>query len=409
MILILTLILLIYIAGFYFSPFPYWKTYSILWYTVLFDKNDIIDGAARRKQARFLSKYALLCPVWTLLWYLDDFFYPEYKTISVRPVFIMGQPRSGTTFLHRTLAADENNFVALRHIEWRFPYICFQKLLSRASWAKKIMQRDYWPDSSAGRVASKMHPNKLSDWEEDGIFFEECFLHHFFIFLRFPYPDLLKYLDNFPALPEKVQNKMLETHRKVIQKIMFIRGDNNKYYLSKEVTSHNKFQKILKLYPGAKFIFSVRHSADFMNSLLSLVRFSTSSKIGVDPINIPMWKKVFVERMKRDSNLLCELCEDKVENDNQVRIMFNRFTRDIVSSTEHIYSTLGFELFQSYRAHLNMINERQQERDRGYDYEKNAYQGFEAFDAFVNRIDSEFSRTLRVNSKKKMNSREGAG
>lgn len=408
MIMILTLGVLVYIASLYFSPFPYWKTHLILWHAVLFDKNKIIDRTARLKQACFLIKYLIWCPVWTLLWYIDEIFYADYKKMAVRPIFIMGQPRSGTTFLHRTLAADDNNFVAIRHIEWRFPYICFQKLLSRSNWAKKLLEKNYWPDTSAGRVASKMHPNKLSDWEEDGIFFEECFLHHFFTFLRFPYPHLLKYLDEFPLLPETVQNNMLKTHRKTIQKIMFLRGDNNKYYLSKEVTSHNKIHKLLMLYPDAKFIFSVRHSVDFMSSLLSLVRFSTSSKIGIDPANIPKWKSVFVERMKKDCRMLCDLCENKIESRNQVRIMFNRLTEDIVSSIEYIYNALDFKLFQSYYDHLHLINKHQQVRDRGYDYEKNAYQGFDEFDAFVNTVNIEFSKLLDVRDKKKSNSSGGA-
>lgn len=394
MIIILSLIVLIYIAGFYFSPFPYWRTYFILWYTLLFYKNKQIGRRSRIKQANFLIKYALLCPVWTFLWHLDEIFYSGYKKQTIRPVFIMGQPRSGTTFLHRTLAADKNNFVALRHIEWRFPYICVQKILTRSNWAKKIMQKNYWSDSSAGRIAAKMHPNKLSDWEEDGIFFEECFLHHFFIFFRFPYPHLLRYLDEFPVLPEAVQQKMLETHRKVIQKIMFLRGGDKKYYLSKEVTSHNKFQKLLKIYPDAKFIFSVRHSADFMNSLLPLVRVSTTSKIGIDPLNIPMWESVFVDRMKKDSRMLCDLCDSKIEKSNQARVMFNRFTENIVPSIEYIYSQLDFELFDSYRNHLQLLNKRQKVRDRGYNYEKNTYHGFEEFDEFVKRIDLEFSHSL---------------
>ncbi len=392
---ILSFCVLIYIASFYFSPFPYWKTYIFLWHTLLFDKNKIIGFSARLKQANFLIKYVLLCPVGTFLWYLDEIFYSGYKKLTIRPVFIIGQPRSGTTFLHRTLASDKKNFVAIKHIEWRFPFICVQKIISRSSWAKKIIQRDYWSNSSAGQIASKMHPNKLSNWEEDGIFFEECFLHHFFIFLRFPYIHLLQYLDNFPLLPEAVQMHMLETHRKVIQKILFLSGGGDKkYYLSKEVTSHNKIQKILTLYPDARFIVCVRHSADFMNSLLSLVRFSTMSKTGIDPLDIPMWESVFIERMKKDSCMLYYLSDYKIKKSNQVRIMFNRFTEDIVHSIEYIYEQLDFELCDSYLDHIQLLNKYQKVRDRGYDYIKNTYQGFDDFDEFVNRIESEFNHSL---------------
>ncbi|SDT84447.1 sulfotransferase [Desulfobacula phenolica] len=394
MILILFCCLLIYGIGGYFSPYPYWKTYFILWKTLLFHKEPGIGIKPRIKQAAFLLKYAVFCPLWAFLWLLDDILYSEYKNINIRPVFIMGQPRSGTTFLHRTLASDTKNFLAIRHIEWRFPFIFVQKILSRSSIARKLVQKNYWSNSSAGRIASKMHPNKLSDWEEDGIFYEECFLHHFFVFLRFPYPHLLTYLDDFPALPDSVQDKILQVHNQVIQKIMFLRGDNEKYYLSKEVTSHNKFPSILKRYPDAKFIFSFRSSVDFMNSLISLVRVSTKSKIGVDPMDIASWDRIFQNRMQKDSEFLIELCKEKIENRQQIKIMFNRFTKDLVASIEYVYSKLDFNLPQPYRSHLETLQQGQKNRDRGYDYETKTYKNFDKFDQFVNEIDLEFEENL---------------
>ena len=41
----------------------------------------------------------------------DEIFFRGYRKIEVkRPVFIMGVPRSGTTFLHRLLSKDEDQF-----------------------------------------------------------------------------------------------------------------------------------------------------------------------------------------------------------------------------------------------------------------------------------------------------------
>ncbi|SLM32704.1 Putative P-loop containing nucleoside triphosphate hydrolases [Desulfamplus magnetovallimortis] len=353
-------------------------------------KKPAIPVSARIKQARFLAGYLLCSPLWAFLWYLDEFLYPEYKRKQVKPVFIMGQPRSGTTFLHRTLAEDSNNFVAIRHIEWRYPFITVQKLLNSASWAVILLQKNYWPNSSAGKIASKMHPNKLSDWEEDGIFYEECFLHHFFIFLRFPYPHLLDFLDNFPALPEHIQNKIILTHNRVIQKVLFLRGNEYSLYLSKEVTSHNKFPRMLEYYKNAKFIFSVRHSEDFMNSLFSLVRFSTNAKNGIDPINIPGWKEVFIQRMQRDSLLLRDLCKNRVKKEQQVRIMFNHFNKNIAGSVAYIYDKLGLHISDQYHEYILMTNKSQKKRNRGYEYEQNRYHGFEQFDEFVDEIETEF-------------------
>jgi hypothetical protein len=49
---------------------------------------------------------------------LDNVFFARYKKETVRrPVFIVGNPRSGTTFLHRLMAKDRQNFVTMRFWE----------------------------------------------------------------------------------------------------------------------------------------------------------------------------------------------------------------------------------------------------------------------------------------------------
>lgn len=393
MLFLFILILFVFVGALCCSPFPYWRTYVLLWKTLLFDRNQFVNRTARSTQARFLINYLFFCPIISFFWYVDEIFFPGYRQKEVHPVFIIGQPRSGTTFLHRTLAADENNFVAIRHIEWRYPCISIQKILSWSSWARKLLQKNYWPDTDTGRIAAKMHPNTLSDWEEDGIFFEENFLHHFFIFLRFPYPNLLKPVDEFPSLPERVQKTILATHRKVIQKILYLRG-GDKLFLSKEVTSHNKIPRFLDLYPDAKFIVSVRRSTDFMSSLTSLVRFSTKSKTGVDPLEIPGWENAFVDRMKRHSFLLQTLCENRISRKQQTRVLFDLLTSNLIASINQIYSALDIEQAPAFRDHIAELASKQKIRDRNYSYTMTSYAGFEQFDAFVDEIGKDFSKTI---------------
>ncbi len=152
---------IVYGAAIWFSPFPYWKTYLVLWKSLLWNRTPEITLKARLRQARFLIKYLVLCPLWTLLWTLDNLIYPEHKRIKVSPVFIVGQPRSGTTLLQRILAADKDNFLAIRHLEWRYPFIVLQKLLEKSGAGRRLAQKNYWTNSAAGRAASKMHPQQI--------------------------------------------------------------------------------------------------------------------------------------------------------------------------------------------------------------------------------------------------------
>lgn len=366
------------------SPFPYWPTYLLLWKTLLKSSAPLV---AKRKQALFLVKAAVMAPLWGLFWLLDELIFPQYRKGKIKPVFIIGQPRCGTTLLHRTLATDTDSFFAIRHIEWRYPFITIQKLLTLFGVDKRLGTKNYWSKSDAGQLAAKMHPNTLADWEEDGIFFEENFLHHLFIFLRFPYPEILPALDDFENLPESARTRMMEAHRKVLQKVLFLQGDGEKYYLSKEVTSHNKITSILKLYPDAKFIIAVRSAETFMSSLMALVRMSTQSKTGVDPVTIPGWEAAMIERMRSDSSLLVSLCHNDIPLEKQIRVSATAFMTQIDAVVHEIYRELGLSISDSYGEHIQLLRAKQRGRNRGYDYERIELEGFEQYDDFVQEID----------------------
>jgi len=386
------LIATIYLVGFLFSPFPYWRTFFVILGAVLTKNRAHVGLSSRLRQLLFLLRYPLLAPLWTALWYCDEIFFGDYRKVQVRPVFILGQGRSGTTFLHRTLAADKSTFTAVRHYEWRYPFLILQKIVASSRAVQRILEKNYWSNTEAGRIASKMHPNNLMDWEEDAIYFEECFLHHIFSYLRFPYPDILPYLDEFPGLPTHVRRKLLHCHRKSIQKVMYLAGGDAKYFVSKEVAGHNKLPDLQRLYPEARFVFTLRPSSDFMSSLLPLVRHSSMSKTGVDPDDIPRWEEAFIETIRNHSLLLVDLCGSELDKSRQTFITFEWLTSDVVSAVEYIYRQLGLEIGEDYRKELNAIGSQQKERSRGYQYEKRQLDGFQKFDEFVADVRLEVAR-----------------
>lgn len=383
--LILGLVLAYWIAV-VFGPFPYWRSLGLLWKTVLTPDSKAYTPAGRRRQLLFLTRQMLLAPVWSLLWHLDDVLYPGYRRVQIRPVFIVGQPRSGTTLLHRTLAEDEATFFAVRHIEWRFPFISLQKLLSSPWLPAGLLSMSYWPDTPSGRRAAKMHPNRLSDWEEDGIFFEERMLHHFFLFLRFPDPAVLERVDDFASLPRPVQERFLRIHQRVVQKVAFLRGGSDQLYLSKEVTSHDKIPSLMDRYPQARFIVLLRGSRDFMGSLIELMRNSTLTKTGVDPTWIPGWHQAFAQRMERDSKQLVQLCRHILPADQQIQLSSAHLMAEINATVAYLYRQLGITLRPEFAASIAAIDTLQRRRDAGYSYAKWSGGQFDPFDELVQEV-----------------------
>ena len=64
------------------------------------------------------------------LW-LDERLYPELASVPIdRPVFVLGNPRSGTTFLHRFLL-ETDQLAAFELWEMLFPAVSARKVLGR--------------------------------------------------------------------------------------------------------------------------------------------------------------------------------------------------------------------------------------------------------------------------------------
>jgi hypothetical protein len=71
-----------------------------------------------RKRFLFLVLFYLVWPLGSLMhWFcfaLDDIFFPGYKNHPIeKPLFILGNLRSGSTFLHRLLSRDKETFTSL--------------------------------------------------------------------------------------------------------------------------------------------------------------------------------------------------------------------------------------------------------------------------------------------------------
>ena len=64
---------------------------------------------------------------WFFFW-LDDILFPAYKEhVIEKPLFILGNLRSGTTFLHRLLSRESTTFTSLDHMGYLSNPLCHTK------------------------------------------------------------------------------------------------------------------------------------------------------------------------------------------------------------------------------------------------------------------------------------------
>jgi hypothetical protein len=316
---------------------------------------------------------------------MDELLFPAYKQQKIQPVFIIGLPRSGTTFLHRSLDADQDTFLAVSYFEWAYPYIFFLKLFRFLGLEDRFKNMRYQANTEEGKISYKMHEMGPFTLEEDAFFLKDHFLYGYAVSYQFPYPSLLPYLTDFPSLPEEIQQHMLRTQQKVIKKILYLRG-TDKIYLSKHIDNDVRM-KLIQLYSDARFIGLFRPINDVLSSWIIGFKLGTIDSQSFDPSQVPGWENGHINTIQTNSSRVMEDLEKQIAPEKQLRLSYEQLTKNIVSTVKYIYTWLGLDMSKEYLQYLEQLEIAQKNRKRGYNYEKRQFEGFEKLNDFILKID----------------------
>lgn len=205
---------------------------------------------------------------------LDEILFFGYrKTAFKDPVFIISNPRSGTTYLHNLFCLDEKRFTYFRLYHTFFPSILFYKFIkllikidSHIGWImKKFFNRieEYFFGSWDG-----VHTLRFEQSEEDeGIFTLQMMSPAIGLFCPwFNKMDWIVILDN---LDEKKKKKMMSFYKNTLQRFVYAWGEG-KTLLVKNVLSTGRINMMLESFPNAKIIYPVRSPYNTIPSIISM-------------------------------------------------------------------------------------------------------------------------------------------
>ncbi|HSM30640.1 MAG TPA: sulfotransferase [Woeseiaceae bacterium] len=212
-----------------------------------------------------------------LAFLLDEVFYRGYRDIAIRePLFVLGPPRTGTTHLHRVLAADPQT-TTFQTWECLFGLsVSSRKLLLALARLDRAMGRP------AGRVGSwlgrrllapmdDIHPVALTDPEEDFLCLlplAACFL----LVIPFPRAAWLWDIARFDTrLGEDEKRELLDWYRHCIQKHLYVFGAD-KRFLSKNASFSGMAEALLAAFPDARILYTSRDPRAVVPSQLSSLR-----------------------------------------------------------------------------------------------------------------------------------------
>jgi hypothetical protein len=209
---------------------------------------------------------------------LDNLLFPGFRKQKVEsPLFIIGNFRSGTTFLHRLLAKDEKSFTCLKTWE-----IYMAPSISQRKFFRGIMIVDRRLGGFITRRIRKfeqrvLRPIKLhkvgiyEPEEDEGIFF--YIWNSLFIWFMFP---LMKEMHDYFYFDEKLplhrKNAIMRYYKRCLQRHMYAHG-GKKIFLSKNPAFTPKIDTILKFFPDAKIVYMARNPLGMFPSQMSWFSF----------------------------------------------------------------------------------------------------------------------------------------
>jgi len=210
--------------------------------------------------------------------FLDDILFPGYKTQPIeKPLFILGNLRSGSTFLHRLLSRDSETFTSLTIWDiYLTPSVTQKKITQFFSHLDKKLGGHLhrllyeFDRRTLGRF--KIHRISFFQPEED-----ENILFHiwdsFWISFLFPFTDKMPDYPHFDeALALEHKRRIMAFYKSMLQRHMYATG--KKYFVAKNPAFSPKIKTLLEVFPDARIIYLARNPLDMLPSTVSWINYA---------------------------------------------------------------------------------------------------------------------------------------
>lgn len=208
---------------------------------------------------------------------LDELLFPRYRATRVKDaILITGIPRSGTTYLHRILAAHGSRYTTFRTWEALLAPSITQR---RMIWlGDRIDRRLGGPVRRLleaatlwlGRDLETVHRVRLDAAEEDYLALlpaAGCFI----MLLAFPAAPGLQGLSQFPtAIAPQRRQRLLRFHYRNLQRHLYAHGETH-ILLSKNAAFGSWTADLAQWLPSARFLICIREPHQALASQLKAI------------------------------------------------------------------------------------------------------------------------------------------
>jgi len=303
----------------------------------------------------------------------DKIYHAEYEQQPVTaPVLITGNPRSGTTYLHRLLA-DDTQFSSTKLYQTIFPAVTcyrlfeaaeklsnrFDKLLVR--WRDKVDKKGFggWQG---------IHKTQLNGYEEDETFFIWTMLTPV-ISLMFPWPEKLSSAAWVDDLPPETRRELMATYLDCVKRHLYATG-KDKTLLIKNTTLTGRLGTMMEAMPDLRTIHLVRHPYQAIPSLLSMYgvpwrKFAPQTRD--DASAYESLARLYARYYRRRIEIFEQKRRDS--DGRLIEVRYEDLVRAPLKTVENIYGTLGLELGNTFHERLKQTTEANSRYESRHNYD----------------------------------------
>jgi hypothetical protein len=334
------------------------RTYARIIWLALTDK-----PSPKRLLAHFLI--LSLLTFWALVnaicLMIDRLVFPGCHRAAIeKPVFIIGNARSGTTLFHRLLCLDEARFVYFRTWEILFPSLVQKRILrGLASAVRRLFPASFarlvaWEERQLTSL-KQQHPIGINKAEEDEFLLLIPFASATLTVL-FPYVEELSELVTFDWQPAPFRKRIMRFYRECASRQLCFHG-GDRALLSKNPTFVMKIQSLAEEFPDAKFVYLIRNPFETIPSLLKLMS-TIWQGLGIDSDHVETTTRELANGCMRDYSYAVETLS-KLPDDRCAIVTYADLVADPKATVEKVYDCLNLSISPDFERRLAAERSRQ--------------------------------------------------
>jgi hypothetical protein len=304
--------------------------------------------------AIFVPLFLYMQIITRVSYFIDTFLYPKAKDVPKPPLFIVGNFRTGSTFLHRLMSKDRQNFIPVSGWEiYAAPTITQRKIM------KGIQGLDRLVGAPLMRLLRWMNDEKMSQipyhrigvWEpeeDDGVFVYmwEGFVTWFF----FPSKVLMEERIDFDdVIPRRRRRRMMNFYRRFLGMHSWYhakRSGKVRRVLSKNPAFSPRIKSLRSVFNKAQYVHLVRDPKDTLSSAVTW--FAVCFHFFASPlVELPMIEQIYQMILKwyrkTEENLKA------LTPDQYITIRYPDLVGDPKGTVERIYDHFDIPLGDEFR------------------------------------------------------------